>query len=177
MDKEHQPINLEKPIVLIGFMGVGKTTVGQLLAQKLETDFVDLDQAIEAEEGLKISQIFERFGEAHFRQLERRALRRLMLDRKKQVIALGGGAYLQEEIRKLCLKEGQVIFLNVSWEEWLKRLNKLRSTRPLLKNNDLASIKRLYDQRLSVYSTAPIHIKTDGLTPQEVVQNIMAQIK
>lgn len=177
MDKEHRPINLNKPIVLIGFMGVGKTTVGQLLAQNLETDFIDLDQAIEAEEGLKISQIFARFGEAHFRELERRALRRLMLDRKKQVIALGGGAYLQDEIRKLCLKESQVIFLNISWVEWLKRLNKLRSTRPLLKNNDLTGIKRLYDQRLPVYSTAPIQIKTDGLTPQQVVQKIMVQLK
>jgi shikimate kinase len=174
--KTNEQRGADQPIILIGFMGVGKTTVGRLVAQKLNCPFVDLDHEIERESGLKISQIFEQFGEPYFRQLERDTLRRQIINAKRKVIALGGGAFMQEEIRTLCLEHGLVIFLNLSWDEWLKRLKDLRADRPLLQQNNIPLIKQLYQERLPVYAMSHWQITTDGLCPVDIVQIIVSKL-
>ncbi|MEH7607098.1 shikimate kinase, partial [Priestia megaterium] len=92
----------EKSIVFIGFMGVGKTTIGEMVAKKLYRDFVDIDQEIEREFNMPTSQIFKEHGETFFRQKEKEVINRLSQQRLK-IISLGGGAFLQEEIQEICL--------------------------------------------------------------------------
>ncbi|MHB1954532.1 MAG: shikimate kinase, partial [Sulfobacillus sp.] len=104
-------------IVIIGFMGVGKTTIGSLLAQKLNREFFDVDKLIEMEFGRTIPEIFELWGEQSFREKERDIILTLCRQRNK-VIALGGGAFIQEDIRNYCLKQCSVFLLDLSWEEW-----------------------------------------------------------
>ena len=94
-----------KPIVLIGLMGAGKTTVGRRLAQRMRLPFVDADHEIEEAAGLSITEIFERYGEAHFRDGERRVIARL-IDGSPKIIATGGGAFMQQETRALILARG-----------------------------------------------------------------------
>jgi shikimate kinase len=92
------PPSIDRPIVLIGLMGAGKSTVGKRLAARLNLPFVDADHEIEAAAGLSIAEIFERFGEPHFRDGERRVIARL-IDGRPKVIATGGGAFMQEDTR------------------------------------------------------------------------------
>src|SRR3954468_19615875 len=104
-----------KPIVLVGLMGVGKTTVGRRLAQRMRLPFVDADHEIEAAAGMTISDIFERFGEPHFRDGERRVIARL-IDGQPKVIATGGGAFIHEQTRGLILEQATAIWLDADPE-------------------------------------------------------------
>ena len=127
-----------RPIVLVGLMGVGKTTVGRRLAARLGLDFVDADHEIEAAAGMTIAEIFERFGEAYFRDGERRVIQRLV-DGQPKVIATGGGAFVDEATRALILAKGIAVWLDAHPDVLAERVRR-RDTRPLLRGRDARAV-------------------------------------
>ncbi len=164
-------------IAIIGFMGVGKSTVGKLLAQHLQWTFVDLDQSIEKEVGTSIPDIFNTDGERAFREKEREiALRLCGAEGQQRVVALGGGAFTQYEIRQHYLQRSFVILLDISWENWrTSRMPAVIATRPLLQNKPLEQIERLFHDRLPSYSYH-YRINMDGVEPLEAVEQIIKML-
>lgn len=165
-------INKARRIVLTGFMGSGKSTVGPLLAARLGWRFVDVDEVIEAEAGARISELFSRHGEAAFRERERETIARLA-EGEQMVIALGGGAIETEQVRALLLGgTGTVlVHLEVELETTLARCAGTEGLRPILA--DRANLKGRFDRRLPLYRQAHLSIKVDGLTPEEVVDEVV----
>src|SRR5438045_1724597 len=148
-------------IFLVGFMGAGKTRVGVELAERLAWRFIDLDMEIERAEKLPIREIFGDFGEPHFRNLERAHLRRISME-SCAVIALGGGAYIDPENRSVAESSGLSVWLKVSFDNVVHRVT-MDGTRPLFANP--AQARRLYDDRIPIYSMARVHIATDEREP------------
>ncbi|MER7005042.1 shikimate kinase [Dactylosporangium sp. NPDC000555] len=156
--------------VLVGAPGAGKTTVGELLAQRLGVEFRDIDAGIEAAAGKPIPEIFFDEGEEHFRALERAAIADA-LETFDGVIALGGGAVLAEETRKR-LAGHTVVYLSVEFADALSRVG-LGAGRPLLALNPRATLKHLLDQRRPLYEeVATVTVVTDGRTPQEIAEDL-----
>lgn len=165
-------LHIDKPLVLIGLMGVGKTTVGRRLAKKLDLPFVDADEEIEEAAGLSIAEIFERFGEDYFRDGERRVIARLM-DDQPQVIATGGGAYMQEETRHLIAEKATAIWLDADIEILVERVSR-RNTRPLLNQGDPEQILReLAAKRNPVYAEADVHVTGNDSPHDHTVAKII----
>lgn len=165
-------------IILEGFMGSGKSTVSELLSEKLELELIDTDEAIEEAEGRKISDIFEQDGEEAFRDMETELMEMVVSDHMREtVISLGGGLPVREKNRELLKKAGKVVYLRTSPETVYDRL-KGDDTRPLLKSDDpLTRIKELQDERGKIYEeAADIIVDTDGKTPAEVADEIIAAI-
>jgi shikimate kinase len=160
-------------LVLTGFMGVGKSITGKLLSEELHRAFFDTDALIEKKIGLSISMIFEKFGEKEFRQMESEIIRTLLQQERPSVISCGGGAVLNPSNIKLLGNKGIIINLYASPEVIYDRI-KSDLTRPLLKReNPLDEIKRLLELRKEVYSDCDYAFNTDGLTPRQVVNNIL----
>lgn len=158
-------------VILIGPMGVGKTTVGRLLAQRLGTGCRDTDQDIVDGEGKPISEIFLDEGEEHFRALERAAVRAALAEHTG-VLALGGGAVLAEETRAL-LAGGPVVFLDMDVAEAVKRVG-LDAPRPLLMMNPRKQWRELMDVRRPLYTeVARAVVSTVDRTPDEVADEIL----
>lgn len=153
---------LDRPLVLVGLMGVGKSTVGKRLAADLGISFVDADEEIEVAAQMSISEIFERFGESYFRDGERRVISRL-IDGVPRVIATGGGAFMNDETRALILGGAIAIWLDADLETLVERVSR-RNTRPLLRNGNPAEVlARLAEVRNPVYAQAQIHVRSmDG---------------
>ncbi|MFO7263168.1 MAG: shikimate kinase [Bacillota bacterium] len=166
----------EKNIVLIGFMGVGKTTIGRKLAQKLYRPFVDIDEEIEKEYGMTVTEIFKQLGEKEFRKKEKEIIAHYC-QQKLMVISLGGGAFLQKEIQDLCLKYCIVIYLDISWESWKERLNILIDNRPVLQGKSLEEIKELFYKRQRIYSRHNSKITTDNRNVDEIVDYLFESLK
>jgi len=165
--------NIDRPIVLIGLMGVGKSTVGKRLAARLELPFVDADHEIEAAAGLSVAEIFERFGEAHFRDGERRVIARLIEDEPK-VIAAGGGAFMQPDTRKLILDRAIAIWLDADIDVLTERVRRRSGTRPLLNGRDERQVLTdLAAKRNPIYALAPIHIRSEAMPHEETVEAIV----
>jgi shikimate kinase len=164
-----------RPIVLIGLMGVGKTTVGRRLAARLRLPFVDADAEIEKAAGMTVAEIFERFGEAYFRDGERRVLARL-IDGAPKVIATGGGAFLNENTRQLILTETVAVWLQAEPAVLAERVRR-RDTRPLLRGRDpravLTELARIRDP---VYALAPIHVASAKAPHEATVSAILQAI-
>ncbi len=161
-----------KNIVLIGFMGTGKTSVGKILAAKLNRKLVDVDQRIEEKEKRKIGEIFENDGEPQFRALEKEMIREVSKERGI-VITTGGGAVLDPENVGALKENGQLVLLKASPETILERVKRSKH-RPLLKGEDrLAQIKRLLIQREPFYHCADVEIETDGLSAVPVAKMIL----
>lgn len=160
-------------IILIGMMGSGKTTVARELAANLKSfKLVDIDEEIEKSTGKKISEIFLKFGEKHFRLLEEEKIRQVC-EKSSQIIALGGGAFETPENRNLLLNSGKVIYLKASAREIFERI-KLETHRPLLKKNfSIERINSLIDARETNYKKAHIQIDTNGKTPYNIVEEIL----
>ncbi len=169
-------INIKKPIVLVGMMGVGKTTFGKKLAGKLGLTFFDLDHEIEDEIGHSVSWIFENAGENEFRKLESKKLREI-LNGELIVLALGGGAYISEENIKHVNSNSTSIWLRASAETIYKRVS-YRNDRPLLEKikNKRQHIKNMLEEREKFYKQADFSIYTDNGSHKEILQNIMKQI-
>lgn len=158
-------------VILIGPMGVGKTTVGRLLAQRLDTDCRDTDQDIVDAEGRPISEIFLDEGEEHFRALERAAVRTALAEHTG-VLALGGGAVLAEETRSL-LAGARVVFLDMDVAEAVRRVG-LDAPRPLLMMNPRKQWRELMDVRRPLYTeVARAVVSTVDRTPDEVADEIL----
>lgn len=169
--------NKKMNIILIGFMGSGKSTVGRLLAHKKNMNFIDIDDEIEKSEGLSITEIFKRFGEKYFRDIESIHLEKISkID--NSIVATGGGIVLKEENIKILKKNGTIIFLDAEPEIIYKRI-KNETQRPLLQIKDpQEKIKTLLNERISLYNkTAEIKIKTANLSPEEITDKINFSLK
>jgi shikimate kinase len=164
------PLTPEKngPIFLVGFMGSGKTTVGRALAEYLGYDFRDLDELIERQIGKSVKEIFSELGEEEFRRLEHRAVRDCT-GRSDMVIALGGGAYVSEENRKLIRAIGKTIWLDCPLDVCLRRVSGDPS-RPLL--GDERKMSQLLEARRAAYAQADIVVKTGELSAEHLAREI-----
>ena len=164
-----------RPIVLIGLMGVGKTTIGRRLARRLEIPFVDADHEIETAAGMSVAEIFERFGEAHFRDGERRVIARL-IDGVPRVIATGGGAFMNAETRALILDQATTVWLDSDIKTLTERVGR-RSDRPLLAGRDAGTVlAELASVRNPIYALAPIHVMSHPAPHEETVDAIMEKL-
>jgi shikimate kinase len=161
-----------RPIVLVGMMGVGKTSIGKKLAERLKLGFVDVDDEIEKAADLSIAEIFERFGEAYFRDGERRVIARL-LDGQPKVIATGGGAFINDETRALIKQTAYSIWLNADLEILVERVAR-RTHRPLLNGkNHREVLMELGKARNPIYAEADYHARSDASPHAQTVENIM----
>lgn len=167
----------DKSIIMTGFMGVGKTTVGRHLSNYLQWEFIDVDHQIEIQHGKPVTEIFKEVGEPAFRQMEKEFITALCQQSKRQVISLGGGAFLQEEIRQSCLHHGTVIYLDISWDLWKKRLPYIQDTRPILQQKSIEEIEQLFYTRRSLYQDHHICIEMDELGFEEAAMQIVAKLK
>jgi shikimate kinase len=167
---------VEKNVVLIGFMGTGKSTVGKLLAKRLGWPWVDVDQRIEESQKKKVVEIFDKEGEAQFRRLEKDMVR-LVSAGSRQVITTGGGAVLDTGNIEALKKNGMLIALSATPETLYQRLKDSRY-RPLLKSGDLmGEIRRLLEERRPFYEKADATFRTDGKTAAEVAQAIAESLE
>ncbi len=163
-------------IILIGFMGAGKTTVGNVVAERLNQPLFDTDQLIEQQTGMSISKIFEIYGENEFRRLETEILKGNLSANKDWVLSVGGGLPLKEENRGLLKKMGIVVYLRVQPDTVLQRL-KGDKTRPLLQGGDVKQkVESLLRQRGTIYEEgADIVIDVDGKAPENIAQEIFTK--
>ena len=165
----------DRPIVLVGLMGVGKSTVGRRLAARLRLPFVDADEEIEAAAGMPIAANFEPFGAPYFRDGERRVIARLM-DGRPKVIATGGGAFINPDTRALILSEATAVWLDAAPEVLADRV-KRRDTRPLLRNRDAREVLvELAAKRNPFYALAPIHVASHKAPHEATVAAILKAI-
>lgn len=155
-------------IYLCGFMGCGKSRIGRELAKKTGMRFADLDAYIVEHEKMPIPEIFERFGEPHFRELEAKYIREMP---DNSVVALGGGAIINENTAKTAKQTGKVVFLDADFETCYGRI-KNDSNRPLAYNNPKEKVKELFDTRRPIYTErADIITDADG-TPIQIIERI-----
>ena len=187
MDKAIEPLSppeiaalarqIDRPVVLIGMMGVGKTSVGKRLAAALNCGFVDADEEIETAARLTIPEIFEQFGEAHFRDGERRVIARLIEDGGKHaVIATGGGAFCNPATRALILEKGIAVWLDSDIETLIERTAR-KDNRPLLQGGDRRAIlTRLREDRRADYALAPIHVMSNDGPHTKTVDTVLKGI-
>ena len=153
-------------------MGVGKSTVGKNLAQKLSYNFVDIDKTIESREGSTINLIFKNKSESYFRKLENE-ISLEKLKKKNTVISLGGGAFLNKSIRREVKNSSVSFWLDVDVAELIKRLKKTKK-RPLLYNKNLnVTVNKIYLERKKTYSEADYRIKCNFLEPEKIVDKIL----
>lgn len=162
-------------IFLYGPPASGKTTLGSLLAKSLGMFFVDLDELISSQAGLSIPDIFSTEGEAGFRAREKEALKQI-IKRPEQVVALGGGALLDEANRKLAEANGAVVCLSAPFDELMKRMSGDERSRPLLNGEKTSLLKNLLAQRQAHYGSFPIQIPTQECDPLKLVWQIQTQL-
>ena len=163
---------MKKNLVLTGMMGVGKTTIGKKLAEKLKIKFVDIDKVIEAREKKTIKEIFELDGESYFREIEKNITLDI-LRKKKLVIALGGGAFMNSEIRKEVIKTSISVWLDLSPKNLISRLKNTKK-RPLLNKNNLNElVNEIYSRRKKNYNESNCRIKCDFLEKNQIVNKII----
>jgi shikimate kinase len=161
-------------IVLVGLMGAGKTSVGRRLAEKLEIPFVDADHEIELAAGKSISEIFADHGESYFREGERRVITRL-LENGLQVLATGGGAFMNDETRARIKSLSVSLWLKADLDVLLKRVAK-RNDRPLLKENPEQVMKDLMQKRYPIYAEANITVESRDVQHGQMVNDVIKAI-
>lgn len=169
------PPRLPRTLVLVGLMGAGKSSIGRRLAQRLGLPFVDADSEIEAAAGMTIEEIFQRHGEASFRDGERRVIARL-LDNPIQVLATGGGAFMDPQTRALVRARAISLWLRADLEVLVARVGR-RTSRPLLKGGEpRAVLERLIAERYPVYAEADIIVDTVDGPPEATLERVLAAI-
>ena len=162
-----------KNLTLTGMMGVGKSTIGKILAKQLNYKFVDVDKLIESKEGSTINYIFKNKSESYFRKIEN-DITLVELKKYNSVISMGGGAFLNNSIRKSAKKLSTSFWLDVSIDELIKRLKK-NNKRPLLfKKNINEEVKKIYFDRKKIYSEADYRIKCNSLKSEEIAKKIIS---
>ena len=163
---------MRKNLVLLGMMGVGKTTLGKIVAKKIGLKFIDTDTNIEKNCSMKISEIFKRKGEKFFRLEENKEVLK-SLKEINSVIALGGGAFINKTIRNNVLKSAVSIWLDVALKKLNKRIN-WNNKRPLLnEENNLKKINKLYDERKNIYKLANHKINCGNLSKESIAKKII----
>jgi shikimate kinase len=170
---------IDRPIVLVGMMGVGKTTVGRRLATMLNVPFCDADEEIETAAQMSIAEIFAQFGEPYFRSGERRVIARLVGEDGapvRRVLATGGGAFVDPETRALILRRAIAVWLDSDVETLVARVGR-KGNRPLLKNgNPREVLAKLKAERGPAYAEAPIHVKSGNQPHQATALTILKAI-
>lgn len=164
-----------RPIVLIGMMGAGKTTVGRRLAAKLGRKFLDSDAEIEEAAGMSVSEIFNERGEPEFRSGETRVISRILKE-ENILLGTGGGAFMSKETRNMIKETAVSIWLNAEFELLFSRVSR-RSNRPLLLTpNPRATLKKLIDERSPIYAKADITVMSTDVPHDAVAEQIIAQL-
>ena len=178
MDAAALARRIDRPIVLVGMMGVGKSSVGRRLAAALDCPFVDADDAIEESAKMSIQDIFDQFGEASFRDGERRVIARLIEEGGGcKVIATGGGAFCNDETRALILDRAIAVWLDSDIDTLVERTSR-KNNRPLLRQGDPREIlARLRKEREPAYAQAPIHVQSGKGPHGETVNNVLKSIE
>ncbi len=161
----------KKNLVFLGMMGSGKTSIGNIISKKLKLKFIDIDQIIEKELNMKIPKIFETKGEKYFREVEERITLK-MLKKQKIVISLGGGSFLNKEIRKEILKNHISFWLNWKSETLISRIYN-NAKRPLVFKATKNELHELINKRLRIYSMALYKVNCDNMTKNEIVKKIL----
>lgn len=174
-DKKYAGDGTDGSLVLVGLMGVGKSTIGRRLAARLGLPFVDADEEIEKAAGMTVQEIFDRHGEAAFRDGERRVIARL-IDGKPKVIATGGGAFVNDQTRQLILDRATAVWLDADLDILVNRVSR-RDGRPLLKGRDPRDVlTRLAKEREPYYSQAPIRVMSSEAPHDATVDAILKAI-
>jgi shikimate kinase len=172
---QSQISNSQFPIFLLGFMASGKSTVGPVLAAKLDRPFIDLDRVIEAEAGCAIAELIKREGEERFRELETETLREAA-SQSGAIIAPGGGAITRAENRELMARLGVTVWLDSPFELCWRRIQNDGATRPLAPNELTA--KARYEGRLALYRQASIHIPINqSHSPDDISETIISRLR
>ncbi len=167
---------MEKNIVLIGFMGTGKSTVASRLAARLNRKFVDMDREIERVVGMTVSEIFKRYGEIRFRSEEKLIAQKLARE-SGLVIATGGGVVLEQVNMDTLSQNGIIICMEATPNEILERVNRKKGTRPLIrKNAQLQDIEEMLKARETLYAQADYRVNTSGKSPEQVTNEIMGML-
>ncbi|MCL2330995.1 MAG: shikimate kinase [Proteobacteria bacterium] len=178
MSEKAASFELTRPIVMVGLMGAGKTSIGRGLAHKLDIPFIDLDKEIEEAAGCSVVDIFSLYGEEEFRRAEIRVFERLLTSPPHlKVISTGEGAFITPKVRELALKNTLTIWLKADLELLVKRTN-LRNTRPQLLNADSKKIlSQLINERYKIYALADITVETQDENPNRTLSKVMGAIK
>ena len=161
----------KKNIVLIGMMGSGKSSIGKILSKKLELDFIDIDEKIEEIEKKNISKIFKKYGESYFRKKEEE-ISITCLKLKNKIISLGGGGYINSNIRKQSLKSSIPIWLSWKHETLINRIKNSKK-RPLAMKLNLSEIKKLIIERSKIYNSSKYKINCDKYNKYQIVEKII----
>ena len=164
-------MDIKKNIVLLGMMGSGKSTIGGLIAKKLNVKLIDVDRKIETMQNQKISQIFEDKGETYFRELEFNVTIQ-SLNNDNKIISIGGGAFMNKELRKIIRQKSSTFWLYWSADTLIKRI-KNNDKRPVVKNMKYADIKKLISERNKIYNFSDYKIICENLKKAEIVEKII----
>ena len=177
MDKETLSLS-NRPIVMVGLMGAGKTSIGRALARRLKIPFVDSDKEIEAAAGCSVVDIFAMYGEAEFRRVEHRVMERLLAAEPVcKVISTGEGAFITPAVREMVLKKAITIWLRADLELLVKRTN-FRDTRPQLLHTDSRKIlAQLIKERYDIYALADISVDTKDESLRKTLNKVLDAIK
>ena len=164
-------MKIKKNLVLLGMMAVGKTRIGKFVAKRLKIDFFDIDKLIEEKNEMKITEIFKTKGEIYFRK-EEEFVTIKYLNKKRSIISLGGGGFINDKIRKKVLSECISLWLNVNLETINKRIKNSKK-RPLIYKNDQNNIGKIFMERKKIYSLADHEINCDNLNLNQISNRII----
>ena len=169
---------LDRPIVMVGLMGAGKTSIGRALARRLGIPFVDSDKEIEAAAGCSVVDIFAMYGEQEFRRVEQRVIARLLdTPPALKVISTGEGAFITPAVREMVLSRALTIWLKADLELLVKRTN-FRNTRPQLLNTDSRRIlAQLIDERYDIYAMADVFVETKDESLRKTLDKVLCKIE
>ena len=164
-------MKIKKNLVLLGMMGVGKTGIGKYVARRLKVNFFDIDKLVEKKNEMKITEIFKTKGEIYFRK-EEEFVTIKYLNEKGSIIALGGGGFINDQIRKKVLSQCISVWLNVNLETIYMRLKK-SNKRPLIYKNNQNNITKIFMERKKIYSLADHEINCDNLNINQICNKII----
>ena len=168
-------MEIKKNIVLLGMMGSGKSTIGSLIAKKLNVTLIDIDKKIEKMQNQRIGQIFELKGEAYFRELEFNVTVQSLKDKNK-IISLGGGAFMNKELRKIIKYNSSTFWLHWNADTLINRI-KNNNKRPVVKDMSHSDMKKLISERNKIYNFSDYKIICENLKRGEIVDKILQKCK
>ncbi len=168
-------MEIKKNIVLLGMMGSGKSTIGGLIARKLNVALIDVDKQIETMQNKTISQIFEQHGEAHFRELEFEVTIQSLNDNNK-IVSIGGGAFMNKELRKIIKQRSSTFWLHWNVETLIRRI-KSNFNRPVVEGMNHTDIKKLISERNKIYNFSDYKIICENLKKGQIVDKILQKCK